>query len=354
MLSEGGRTNLLLIGDDGAGEADVMTLVSVSIDDLVCLSIPVDVRVKDVSGELVTISSVFSDSGVALTAETVEDLLDIEVPFYLLADRASLLDWIQLAGGMSVTLEEMATYSDLTSDPSLQVEMRPGEQTLKGEDALAFAISPSLPGDIGIVARQQLVLRALLAQVFRALPERTVRSAIRESYPSMETNCSLGDLLELAGVIHGMSGTNERMVVLPTEQAVVDGQAVVEPKIVETERIIASWLKGLDLLTPDEVNVAVFNGNGVREVASRTAEYLKARGFSITRIGNADSFDYSPTYIVVLSDEEKAWVLQDALPPNEIRIVFPETFEASYAALQEFVPVGTDLLLIAGMGMILE
>ena len=67
-----------------------------------------------------------------------------------------------------------------------------------------------------------------------------------------------------------------------------------------------------------------------------------------------NGYGYSPSYIVVLTDEAKAWILRDALPPNEIRIVFPETFKASYAALRDYVPVGTDLLLIAGRGMGLE
>jgi LCP family protein required for cell wall assembly len=354
ILAQGERTNLLLIGHDGAGGADALALLSLSSDDLVFLSIPIAVRVKGPEGGLASASAVFSEFGAPSTARTIADLLGVDVPFFVSVDRGLLSDWIDSLGGVTVTLEDTAVYADASVDPPLQVEIRPGEQTMDGSEAIAFAVSPALPGDAGLLSRQQTLLRSLLAQGARGQSARTLRSTVRGAFPSVETNCTLEDLFEVADVLHDVPEGSVRTVVLPTETVAIDGQSIVEPKIVEAERIVASSLKGLDLLTPDEVNVAVFNGNGIREMASRTAEYLRARGFSITRIGNADSFDYTPSYIVVLTDEAKAWIVRDALPPNEIRIVFPETFEASYAALRNYVPVGTDLLLIAGIGMDLE
>jgi len=354
ILAQGERTNLLLIGHDGSGRADALTLLSLSSDDLVFLSVPIDVRVKGPEGGLAPASAVFFEFDAPSTARTIADLLGIDVPFFVSVDQGLLSDWIDSFGGVTVTLEDAAVYMDVSFDPPLRVEIRPGAQTMDGSEAVAFAVSPGLPGDAGPLSRQQTLLHALLAQGARSQSAGALRSAVRDAFPSLETNCTLEDLFEVADVLHNVPESSVRTVVLPTETIVIDGQSIVEPKIVEAERIVALSLKGLDLLTPDDVNVAVFNGNGIREMASRTAEYLRARGFSITRIGNADSFEYSPSYIVVLTDEAKAWVLRDALPPNEIRIVFPETFEASYAALRDYVPVGTDLLLIAGLGMELE
>ncbi len=354
ILAHGERTNLLLIGHDEAGRADAMTLLSLSAEDLVFLSIPPDVRVKDSEGHLTPASAVFSESGAPSTARTIGDLLGIDVPFFLSVDHGVVSEWIDSFGGVTVRLNDDAIYEDASVDPPLRVELRSGEQRMDGSGAVAFAVSSGLPGDAGLLARQAELLRTLLSQGARDQSVRALRSAVRKALPSIETNCTLEDLFEVAAVLHDVPEDDVRTVVLPTETTTADGQSIVEPKIVEAERVVASSLKGLDLLTPDEVNVAVFNGNGIREMASRTAAYLRARGFSITRIGNADSFEYSPSYIVVLTDEAKAWVLRDALPPNEIRIVFPETFEAGYAALRDYVPVGTDLLLIAGLGMVLE
>jgi len=354
ILAQGGRTNLLFVGHDGADRVDAMMLVSLSSEDLVFLSIPSEVRVKGPGGVIAPASDVFLGSGAPPAVTAIADLLGIEIPFFICAERTVLENWIDSFGGVVVALDGGALYADESVDPAMRVEIRPGDRAMGGTEAVAFAVSPSLPGDIGLLPRQQILLRAVLAQGARSQPIRALRSAVRDGYPSVETNCTLEDLLDVADVLHDVAETGVRTVTLPTEAVVVDGESIVEPKIVESERIVASSLKGLDLLTPDEVNVAVFNGNGIREMASRTAAYLRARGFSVTRIGNADSFDYSPSYIVVLTDEAKAWALRDALPPNEIRIVFPETFDESYAALRDYVPVGTDVLLIAGLGMDLE
>ena len=130
----------------------------------------------------------------------------------------------------------------------------------------------------------------------------------------------------------------------------VGGVATLQPMVVETERIIAARIKGLELLTTTEIQVAVFNGNGVRLMASKVADYLRARGFPVTRIANAESFTYPASYIVVLTEEAKAWALRDALP-SSVKIVFPDAFEGHYEALRDLVPLGTDLMLIAGDGM---
>ena len=354
ILEQGERTNLLWIGHDGAGGVDGMTVVSLSSGDLVFLSVPPAVRVKGTGGGLVPVADVYGETGGIGAALAISDLLGIDVPFFVAVERGVWSEWIDAFGGVTVAIDGTAIYADASVDPPIRVEIRSEERTMSGADAIPFAVSEGLPGDIGLTSRREALLRATLAQAVRGQTTRGLRAAVRKRFPAIETNCALEDLFDVATVLHDVSADAVRTVVLPTETVIVEGESVIEPKIVELERIVASSLKGLDLLTPDEVNVAVFNGNGIREMASRTAEYLRARGFSITRIGNADSFDYSPSYIVVLSDEAKAWVLQDALPPNEIRIVFPETFEESYAALQDYVPVGTDLLLIAGQGMELE
>jgi len=352
-LAQGERTNLLWI-DRGAAGGDGMTVISLSEEELVLLSLPAAVRVKGPEGDVVAASDVYASVGGAGAAQAISDLLGIEIPFHLAVDGTLWVEWIDAIGGVMVALDAAAIYTDTSVDPPVRVEIRAGERTLSGTEAIAFARSEGLPGDVGRPARRELLLEAALEQAIREQTSRTLRDAVRGRFAIIETNCTLEDLYDVAAIFHDVPAEDVRLMTLPTETALSNGQVVVEPKIVEAERIVASALKGLDLLTPDEVNIAVFNGNGVREMASRTAEYLRARGFSITRIGNADSFDYSPSYVVVLTDEAKAWILQDALPPNEIRIVFPETFEASYAALRDYVPVGTDLLLIAGQGMVIE
>jgi hypothetical protein len=142
------------------------------------------------------------------------------------------------------------------------------------------------------------------------------------------------------------------MATVPGIPVVIDEISYLEPQVVEMERLIARMIKGIDLLTANEISIAVYNGNGVRLMASNTADYLRKRDFRITKVSNAESFNYEKTYIVVLTEEAKAWILEQALP-GEATVVTPEDFAPHYEALAP-PPEGTDLLLIAGAGFEVE
>ncbi len=101
--------------------------------------------------------------------------------------------------------------------------------------------------------------------------------------------------------------------------------------------------------SPDQITVAVFNGNGGRGMAGRTKTYLQEYGFQVSAIGNADTFEYKATVVIVLSEEAKVQVLLQDLPATA-EIVTPEEFNPHYDALAVFIPPGTDAVLIVGAG----
>ena len=320
---------------------------------ILLFSFPANLRLKDVSGVFGRAADVFLNAGVAVATEAIGTLIGLEIPFYISFEYDTLEAWIESLGGLAISLEAPAIYVDSTSDPAMRVEIRPGEQLFDGSGAVTFLTAPSEPGDIGLIERQQTFLRALIAQGIEAPGLRSVRSKIREMAPDLGTNLSLADLLQTVQVLHEIPQGNIRTNQLVGEIVEIDGVPYTQPNVVGTERLVAALLKGLDLLTPGDVRVAVFNGNGVRLMARRTADYLSARGFQVTGIGNADTFDYETSYVIVLSDESKAWVLRDALP-SDAQIVFPETFESHYEALSDFIPAGTDIVFIAGAGLEIE
>jgi hypothetical protein len=308
-------------------------------------------------------------------------LLGIDTPFYVAYEDASLASWIEDLDGLILSLTAPAVYLDTSEDPALQVEIRPGDQTLDSSEALAFVTAPSASGDMGVLGRQGLFFRALLRRGVEEQGIRSVRGRIRATSSEWETNLTLPERLEAAEVLHeipqnavrsdelrgasveidGVSYTQpsvvetERIVAAALRGASVeiDGVSYTQPSVVETERIVAAALRGVQLLTPSDVTVAVFNGSGVRLLARKTADYLLARGFQVSAVGNAEAFDYDTSYVLVLTDEAKAWILRDALP-STAQVVFPETFESHYAELKDFIPVGTDLVLIAGPGLEIE
>jgi len=84
-------------------------------------------------------------------------------------------------------------------------------------------------------------------------------------------------------------------------------------------------------------------------VASSTATYLHERAFRISKVANAETFDYDQTYIVALTGKEAAQILKRTLSKPST-IVFPEEFEPHYSELKPLVPAGTNLILVTGAG----
>jgi len=353
LFDQGDRVNVLLVGHNADQVVDLITLLSFSKTDIVLFSFPANVRLRDTSGTFGQAADLCRNVGISAATEAIGTFIGMEIPFYVSFEHDTLEEWIESLGGLAISIEASAMYIDSSVDPTMRVEIRPGEQLFDEREAIAFLTSPSEPGDIGVLKRQQAFLRALLAQGIGTPGLRSVRSAIREMAPAFETNLSLADLLQITEVLHEIPQGNVRANQLVGEIVEIDGVPYTQPNVVGTERLVAALLKGLELLTPGDIKVAVFNGNGVRQMASRTADYLRARGFQVVGIANADAFDYETSYVIVLTDESKAWVLRDALP-SAAQIVFPETFESHYEALSDFIPAGTDIVFIAGAGLEIE
>ncbi len=353
MIAQGKRTNILLLGIDNVGEnkrSDTMMLMSIAPDESVALlSLPRDLRVK-FNGEFHKLNAAYALGGPDLACRVVSSLLGVEVPFYITLDYEGFEHMIDAIGGVTITVEEDMRYDDNRATPPLHIDIKAGTQKMDGKTALDYIRFRNDPaGDLGRIARQQKLIKALLQKGMQNQDLKTLRKLVQEVHPYLRTDLSLIDLYDLAKILHGITEDRIAMATVPTTPVTIDDISYLEPKVVEMESLVARMIKGIDVLTPDEIKVAVFNGNGVRLMATTTADYLKARDFRVTKIGNAESFNYDRTYIVVLTEKNKAKMLAAALP-QEATIVTPSEFEPHYSALKATVPDGTDLILVAGKG----
>jgi len=347
----GVRTNILLVSVADRAISDPLIVLSVGAgsDDLF-LFVASELRIKLPDGTFARLGDTYHEDGIEGVRDRLAAFLGIDLPYYVAVDDSAFKDLIDAIGGLAVQVEGEVVYLDPATDPPVEIHIRAGEQAFDGETALAYLRGRP---EVGRTARAQKLLQAVVAQGFVGRGAREVDRTVRSLKEQIETNLSLADLYALADSIRNLGPAELRTPTVPGEMVTIDGETYLQPKVVEMERIVAASLKGLELLTPNEVNVAVFNGNGIRLMASRTADYLKARGFQITRIGNADTFSYETSYIVVLTDEAKGWILRDALP-SPVKIVFPDAFSEHYEALKGLIPIGTDLILIAGAGLEIE
>jgi len=355
LVAQGKRTNILVLGLDKVGStsrSDTMMLLSLAPDeDVVLISLPRDLRVELEDGDLHKLNAAYAKGGATQARKAVASLLGIDVPFYIALDYTAFEHLIDQLGGVTITVDEAMKYDDDRADPPLHIDIAPGTQVFDGKGALDYVRYRGDTGDLGRIDRQQKLLAAILAEGVQKSDYDSLRKMIRTINPYLHTNLSLVDLYDLAKTVRGVDMEQIQMATIPGIPVTVDGISYLEPQVVGMERMVARMIRGIDLLTPSEIRVAVFNGNGMRMMASRTANYLIARDFAVDKVANAETFGYDKTYIIVLSDMAKAQILQASLPrPDEVTIVSPDELAEHYNALLPYTPDGTDLLLIAGKG----
>jgi len=254
---------------------------------------------------------------------------------------------------VAIAVDERMVYNDERATPPLHINLQAGTQTMNGKTALDYVRYRSdAAGDVGRIKRQQNFVSAILKKGLQNRDSAALRKLIKGLQPFVNTNLSLVDLYDLGRILQGIDLGRLEMATLPTTPVLLDQVSYLELQVVEAERLVARVLRGISVLGPEQITVAVFNGNGGSQVATKTANYLKERDFKVSKYANAESFKYDKTYICNLTgDPAKAKMLEDALPlGTNVAVVSATEFEPHYSALKSLLPAGTDLILVAGIG----
>lgn len=162
--------SVLFIGvDQRPGEkrsrSDVLLLATFNKDEpsIKMVSIPRDSLVEIPGRGQDKINHAHAFGGVDLAVETVEELFDVPVDYYVKLNFEAFVEIIDALGG--VTVDVPFTFSEQdSSDKKDAITIYEGIQTLDGEEALAYVrMRKHDPlGDIGRGQRQQQVVRALI------------------------------------------------------------------------------------------------------------------------------------------------------------------------------------------------
>lgn len=98
--------------------------------------------------------------GPKATIETVENLMDIPVDYYVRVNFHAFVDVVDAIGGIDIDVPYELTESD-SMDKRDAIHLLAGEQTVDGEEALAFARTRKLDNDIERGKRQMEVVNAV-------------------------------------------------------------------------------------------------------------------------------------------------------------------------------------------------
>ncbi|HHX10705.1 MAG TPA: LCP family protein [Firmicutes bacterium] len=348
------RMNILVVGIDGGvngqsltslktgTRSDVMLLVSIDTEtkDVGVLSIPRDTRVFIPKvNDLEKAGHAHAYGGPELVVQTLEDFLDVEIHRYVRIDFEGFKKVIDILGGVDIDVPPGMDYED--PDQDLYIHLKPGPQTLYGEDALKFVrFREYVDGDIGRIRAQQQFLNALADKVLRISTVTKLPSMISEMLPYVLTDMSNEDMMYLASVGLGAKLDEVKWAILPGGAGYIGD---VSYWLVDSEKaaqVIDEIIRGIDRERNSEVRVAVQNGCGVPGAADYIASILRSYGFNVVSVGNADNFDYDETK--VLAPKAKQDVQTELL--KSMRVAGIES--KGYTSDQ--VPEEYDVLVIIG------
>lgn len=380
------QINIMLIGMGGEGhdgpmltDTLIVTRIRPSDGTVVMTSIPRDLLVSVPGHGWRKINSVNAygemeetGAGGKLTTETVESIFGIDIPYYVRIDFKGFKSIIDSVDGIDVYVERGFTdHSYPTYNHGIQVvSFEKGWQHMDGETALRYARSRhgnnGEGSDFARSKRQQKVLAALKKKLtsFSTFRNPTaITNTLAALQANISTNLDIGEILRLANMARDIDRKNIKHSVLdngadsPLVDKMVNGAYVLLPKNNDwnvLRQTVQDSFETAEAPAPEEIAppdtkieidaaVEIRNGNGTSGMARKAAEKLSGRGFSIIKIGNADSFNYENTLIFNLTEEKESETL------NELEKMLPGAKINNAAAAEDRSPHSeADFLVVLG------
>ncbi len=204
LKNDNGRTNILIIGRGGENHpggllTDSLMVMSIKDEKAALVSIPRDLQVPIKNHNKNKINTAFSDgyndylstncktskkknsdaqcidgalsAGANLSKETVSNILDIPVHYYIMVDFEGFKNLIDSVGGVDINVEK-AIYDPFYPDKNMKgydpLKIKAGMQHMNGELALKYARSRETTSDFDRAARQQQILSRLREKISQA------------------------------------------------------------------------------------------------------------------------------------------------------------------------------------------
>lgn len=139
--------------------------------------------------------------GTRASIETVEDLLEVPVDYYVKMNFDAFIDVIDALGG----IEAEVPYKLLEKDENDRrtVQLQPGLQELNGREALALARTRKLDNDIERGKRQQMILSSIIKKASSASSFTKYGDVIEAVGDNMKTDLTFDEMKSFFEYIKG-------------------------------------------------------------------------------------------------------------------------------------------------------
>lgn len=219
--------SILLLGVDTGdlgrteqGRSDTMMVMTVNpnTNKATMVSIPRDTRTEIVGhGTTDKINHAYAFGGTSMSVNTVQNMLDIPIDYYVEVNMKGLQDIVDAVGGVQVTSPLTFSYEGYN--------FTEGESTsLDGKTALAYSRmrydDPN--GDYGRQERQRQVIQATLEKVASLSTISNYQDILGSLENNMQTSLEFNDMVKIFNNYRSAAGNIEQ-VQLEAEGTTIDG-----------------------------------------------------------------------------------------------------------------------------------
>ena len=213
------REILVLGVDEGGGNTDAIFTLRVEGGRTSITQIPRDSYINSHSFGPVKANALYAYGGLDAVKSELSRLMGRQINHHILVNLNGIRTLSDLVGGVEVDVPKRLYYRDRSQ--GLLIDLQPGPQVLQGEDLEGFLRwRHDEEGDLGRLARQQLVLRSLFGTMTR--PENLVRLPALIQAAGQNLDTDLG-AMELGGLITAMGITELETERLPARPFYQDG-----------------------------------------------------------------------------------------------------------------------------------
>jgi len=343
----------------------------------ICLPVKTLMDVPGIGAELIGRS--VGIGGMDLLALTLEKGLgmDMQIDYYLLMDVTNIVNKL---GGIELVLEQAYVINDYSNDSTFNLE--PGPNLIDGAEALNILMYFSgIEKDIPLkdMKMQKNVMDAIFARIAGEDNE-SLTNNLNQVKDYIDSDLSLEELLKLFSTFASIEPDNNKVYALEASSTELEGEGIVYlPDVAGLSELFSKdqTVAEEEIVAEKTIDVIILNGVGTPGIAAELSDILKSQlyesginKFNVLEVGNADSFNYAATEIVVYTSDESVVMngandlkeilavgnittSQDEIASSDIVIILGADYNPGTAAETEPVEVSgiVDLVVLNGVGI---
>ena len=245
------RVNIMLMGVDerveDVGRSDTLMVASLDSnqDKVSLLSIPRDTRVQIKRHGYDKINAAYAYGGEALSQNTVESFLGINIDHYIIVNTNSFGNMIDAIGGVDIEVEDRMFYEDPWDDNGgLVIDLKPGLQHMDGKTAITYVRYRDEEGDAGRVRRQQRFMRACFDKLSDPSMMIKLPEIIKEARNAVKTDLTISEMIALAKTLKLADESSDGLKtgIVPGRWAYINGVSYLLPNIERLGEVVTDNL----------------------------------------------------------------------------------------------------------------